>query len=1042
MISPSRRLITVALFLFFSGFCSLAYQVVWLREFRLVFGGSTLAASAVLAVFMGALGAGSWFLGRKADQTKTPGRFYARLEFLIGLSVLMSPVLLGLGQKLYYMTGGLQSLGTWALVLQMLISIWVMGLPCFLMGGTLPAAIRLVQTDEDEVRQSSAALYGLNIAGAVCGAYVTNFYLLEAWGNTQALLLAAGVNLLLGGVAYWLVALGEGKRKQATAGEEKGSGAETRNAWGLYSLAGLSGFLFFVFEILWFRSSIPLLGGSVYNFGLILVVVLLGMSLGGVVYSQMLNYVRPSYGLLALVSVCFALAMALPYIWGDGFARFCNVLQNGYMGYPFGDRLWVWFVIAGLLVFPASMVAGIQFPLILSLVGRGRQGVGRQLGNVYAFNTAGAVLGSILGGFVLVPGLGISVSWFWAVILALAVALLVVLGSYRMREWKTASLAAVLAGMTVLGLIQGSGLSVYWLQNPIGFGRSAIHPNESLVEIEHEKREMKRDTIYQFDGREMSGSLAVGMDMALLSNGKSDGTALGDAGTQIMLPMLGALLHPGEPKQACVIGVGTGTSVGWLAEVESIESVDVFELEPHLLECARYYASVNHDMVNHPKVNVVIGDARESLMTSKGKRYDLIASEPSNPQRVGVANLYTQDYYRSVSDKLQDDGLFMQWLQAYEIEVESVELILVTLRSVFPHVCAYQTLGGDVVVVCSKQKRKWSLTKMRQKFAQYPFKLGVDYAWGVRSIEGVLAHAIAGSKYVDELASRNDAINTDDQNLLEFRVARTGGSSVLEHPIHEILNEAMKRGMVLDDYDGQLNEERYAYAMATVAMTMERNTGIWKGVDWFDSETAIERHQLLKQLGNRLKQDQGYSFDPVNSVEEIIWARTLVQAKHERSLEYCERFKESMPLDYHALRLVYFWGTSNTSAEDREIKALINSLNHHIWCLRGHVELCLKQLIQRLENPEQMKGQEQALLEKMEKPFNTYLAETYRMRLRWTLAKRLEAEDLLPVILDYEPHFPFSDEAMLRKRVEVYRELNHENLPAAERDLELYKLWQ
>ena len=331
-----QRYLCVALFLFVSGFCSLAYQVVWLREFRLVFGGSTLAASAVLAVFMGALGLGSWVLGRKADNSPQPGRFYAIIELLIGLTVLISPLLLTFGKKLYYMTGGMQELGWVAIALQMLITIGVIALPCFLMGGTLPAAIRVIQTDEDTVRRASAAMYGVNIAGAVIGALLVNFYGLEVFGNTKCLLMAAGLNIILAVAAYLLIA-----RHQPAQALPFITQKDHSDAWLLYAVAFASGFIFFALELLWFRSSIPLLGGSVYNFGLILALALMGMSMGGLIYSVILKYAKPSYALLGIVSVLFALAVAIPYVWGDGYARFCNVLQAGYIGYPFADKLWV-----------------------------------------------------------------------------------------------------------------------------------------------------------------------------------------------------------------------------------------------------------------------------------------------------------------------------------------------------------------------------------------------------------------------------------------------------------------------------------------------------------------------------------------------------------------------------------------------------------------------------------------------------------------------------------------------------------------------------
>src|SRR5262249_14420264 len=151
--------------------------------------------------------------------------------------------------------------------------------------------------------------------------------------------------------------------------------------------------------------------------------------------------------------------------------------------------------------------------------------------------------------------------------------------------------------------------------------------------------------------------------LAMVVNGKIDGNARGDASTQVMGGVLGALLHP-HPRRAMVIGFGTGSSAGWLAAVPSIEHVDVAELEASMLKIGRMCAPVNHAALDTPKLRVLLGDARETLLTVPA-RYDVIFSEPSNPYRAGVSSLFTREYYEAVAARLEEGGLFLQWVQMY-----------------------------------------------------------------------------------------------------------------------------------------------------------------------------------------------------------------------------------------------------------------------------------------------------------------------------------------------------------------------------------------
>ena len=189
------------------------------------------------------------------------------------------------------------------------------------------------------------------------------------------------------------------------------------------------------------------------------------------------------------------------------------------------------------------------------------------------------------------------------------------------------------------------------------------------------------DLAWEVDGIESSVGIDRQDGVAFVVNGKIDGNALTDAGTQMGMAILGAVLHK-DPKTALVIGLGTGESAGWLAEMRDIERVDVVELEPAIDEVARRCRELNWNVLEHPRVRRIYNDGREFVFTTDEK-YDLVLSEPSNPYRAGVAVLYTTEFYEAVRERLKPGGMFIQWLQAYEVDESIVSTVLVTARSAF-----------------------------------------------------------------------------------------------------------------------------------------------------------------------------------------------------------------------------------------------------------------------------------------------------------------------------------------------------------------------
>jgi MFS family permease len=369
-----RFAVRVSLLLLASGFCGLVYQMAWLRLLRLVFGASTAASAAVLAIFMGGLGAGSYFLGPRADRSSNPLRLYAHLEIGIAIAAGLTPLLVGGIRALYVSLGGSQGLGVvGGTALRLLLSIVVLGLPAFLMGGTLPATVRAVMRKLDAGRRDLGLLYAVNTLGAVVGALVTTFVAIEFLGIRKTIWVAALVNLLVAMVARSMARTAppiesiesiEAMEPEAAAE----SGGETARVPGgsraaplglVLAAAALVGFAFFLMELVWYRMLAPILGGTSYTFGLILAVALLGIGLGGLAYSLGSERVRPTLAGFAATCSLEALALAVPFFLGDRLALLSlTLLDLGALG--FGGLVVGWSVVTAIVVLPAALVAGYQ----------------------------------------------------------------------------------------------------------------------------------------------------------------------------------------------------------------------------------------------------------------------------------------------------------------------------------------------------------------------------------------------------------------------------------------------------------------------------------------------------------------------------------------------------------------------------------------------------------------------------------------------------------------------------------------------------------
>ncbi len=782
MSEESNRTISpglVALFLFGSGFCALVYQTVWLRELRDVFGASTAATAAVVGIFMAGLGTGGLRFGRVADQSDNPLNLYSMLELGVTLSAFASIPLLILVRTIYYGTGGSMSLGIGgASFLRLLLAVLLLGIPTFLMGGTLPAAARAIVGRDDVRRRGIAMLYGVNTLGAVAGALSSTFFALEMFGNQKTLILACLMNAIV--VVVSRAHARNAGSKEAEAEDETHPVSEVQDenhveAPGrlVLTAAVVTGFVFMLMEMVWYRVLAPVLGGSTFTFGLILATALAGIGLGGLAYSLLESRQPATMRLFGLTCAAEALAIAIPYALGDRIALFAAFLLP-MEAFGFGGRITAWAMISCVVVAPASAVAGFQFPLLIALAGRARRNVGVDVGRVYAFNTLGGIAGSLGGGFGLMPLLTAEGCWVLSVWVMLALAAVFAVGAFRRRQraWG----AATVATLTAVIIASSVGPTAVWRHSPIGAGRVKMR-FQTKAELQDWERGIRRSVVWEREGVESAVAVVGDRGYAFAINGKIDGHSVGDAGTQIMGGLIGAIQHE-APNTSLVIGLGTGSTAGWLASVPGMEQVDVAELEPAVVDVARYCAPVNRNVLESENVRILVGDAREILLTGDS-RYDLIFSEPSNPYRAGIASLFTREFYTSAQSRLNDDGMFMQWVQGYEITPQTLETILVTLQHVFPYVQIWQTLPEDVVLVASSSPIPVRVDLIRERMTQQPYKDALSAAWRVHSFEEFAAHYISDQRLIERaILARDVDINTDDRNLVEFGFARSVGRSL------------------------------------------------------------------------------------------------------------------------------------------------------------------------------------------------------------------------------------------------------------------------
>ncbi|HET6203881.1 MAG TPA: fused MFS/spermidine synthase [Planctomycetota bacterium] len=732
-----KRALVLLVFLL-SGAAGLIYQVVWTRKLVFVLGVTSQATATVLAVFMGGLALGSWWLARYGDRVRSPVRLYGRLELLIAGFGLASLWILDALVETYsgWRRAGAISEATLPVVRVVFAGLALLA-PTTLMGATLPVLLRGLSRGEGRLARDAGLLYAVNTLGAVLGTLATAWYLVQTFGLRQTAAIAAGLNVLAG---LGALALGESRAERSAAARGAHRAAlDPRIGRAVLLAFGLSGAFALAYEVLWTRSLIYVLGqNSVYAFSTMLASFLIGIVLGSLAAAWLADRARDRVGALGLViALVGASALAtIPMMQGLASGRRSSP-EGGWLGIPAKDFL----ECLAVLIVPTTL-SGSTFAIVARLFAREPARLGADVGRAYAANTLGAILGALAGGFVVLPVLGL-----WKGLLALGT-LQVLVGLWlatRPRPEGTGRGIAALAGSLALvaaiaalasegptrkALVRGDATLLYYGDGP-----------ESSVAVLESKESGERSLVV--DGDEQSGT----------------GTRM-----QIHLRLLGhlpAFFHP-APRKGLVVGLGAGVTTGCLLQ-HPLDRVDQIELSKNVIAASPLFARFNHDPLNDPKLRLVRDDGRNFLL-STGETYDVITCDPFDADDAGVTSLYCREYYELVRSRLNPGGLACQWITEH-YDPEETKLLVRTFQSVFPHASIWFA-DFTLVVVGSVEPPSVTLADLRRRFEDPKVKASLE-GIGIDGAETLLSLLLAGPRSLRAFLGEGP-VNTDDLPLIEY----------------------------------------------------------------------------------------------------------------------------------------------------------------------------------------------------------------------------------------------------------------------------------
>jgi spermidine synthase len=737
-----------------SGAAGLVFEVALQRSLTRAFGVSAHATSTVLAAWMAGLALGALLFGARADRSKAPLKLYAWLELGIALCAATMPFVVNL------VIDGFASLAHGRTLEDPLVrgGLFVLAfgitlLPTLLMGGTLPAVARAL-TSRNELAGDDgsdiARLYTANVLGAAIGAALGSYVFLPGIGLSGSMWLGAALNICAAGLGFWLA----GRVPVSLPLPRVESSAPARAPFPLLALAAWSGLATFAAEVTWFHLLGAVIGTSAYAFGLMLALFLVALTIGSAWVSRQpdANVGRATLGKVQAL-IALSMVLTLP-LWDKSSALF---VVAGHFVSSFAGRELVRAVVAvQLIVIPAAML-GTVFPMTLRLGARPGN-MGQSTGGLAAANTVGAIVGSLVTGYFLLPSLGSRATILVVVGGCVGLAFLLADKRSKLIAFSAAVIAAILPAWNLSSL--ASGANVYFAETPY---------YHSQVEWAHESVSSGITSVVRHPKSQK---------LTLLTNGKFQGNESGEVQAQRAYAQIPLLSVP-RFNRGLLIGIGTGGSLAALA-AQPFEAIDAVELSIDIVDAARlYFGAVNDGVLSgSSKVKVHLADGRNFVLLSDAQ-YDLVTIQLSSIWFAGAADLYNREFYALLKRRLAPGGVVQQWVQLHHMTRRDLAVISASLKAELPHVALFFR-GNQGLLLGSMEPFSFDAKEIGRRSAL------LEGSAATRDLPGGDLLVLTGNVLLDEagvealIAQESHAwgrtvdqmTSTDDNLYLEFSTPR------------------------------------------------------------------------------------------------------------------------------------------------------------------------------------------------------------------------------------------------------------------------------
>ena len=683
----------------------------------LVFGHTVFSVSVVLAAFMAGLGFGSYLFGHaidklsanSTDSSSTALLVYGWIEILIFVSGgLLSLIFANFAEVYSLFHSFLPESPALQNFLRVVFSFTLMLIPTTFMGATLPLISKYCVTDDKRIRKQVSLLYALNTLGAAFGCLITGFFLMGAFGVLQTVLMAATGNLIIGISALSIYKENGGIVKFSLPKIRLPRMGWTPEQKFWMGISFICGFTALAYEVLWTRLLVFSIASTVYSFSMMLTVFLLGIFLGSLLLIPFSSKIKNSHTILMVLQGGIGI-----YVIGSIYG-IESILSPPWNAYNLGNpamAFWNYFRDSAALMLVPTLLLGMCFPLLIQLIANKHENIGQATGQIYAANTMGAIFGSLFSGFLFLPHFGSQAS----LTLVATINLFIMVLLFRTGDYLTLTIRKAMT-MVFVALILFINMTI---------------PNDLFNSFFMRDSAGKRNInklIYFEEG--LSDTVAVFKDeyglldpsaKRLITNGISMSASNMIATRYMKLFAHVPILLVDKPDDVLVVCFGTGQTTGAAGIHPRVKTVDSLELSSSVINAGKMFADQNHDVLSNPKVNFVIQDGRNHLLTTH-KFYDVITSEPPPPRTAFTVNLYTREYYELQKRKLKPGGISAQWIPLHSQGEEEVAMHFKTFQSVFPYTMGWLSVANEILIIGSDQPIKIDFNKLNERLQEPEIK--------------------------------------------------------------------------------------------------------------------------------------------------------------------------------------------------------------------------------------------------------------------------------------------------------------------------------